>query len=234
MSSSNLPSTAPSHGHPAKDPQQPLTNSSTNPPSTSSHPPRSKPDPSTSNASQTPQGSLTATPPTRPPELARLEVTLRSALRQYPDFPSPGILFEDIMPLFVSPALHEDLIHALHLLVTHYVTSQKIDVVVGLESRGFLFGPSLALRLGAAFVPVRKKGKLPGPCETEGFQKEYGADEFQMQSDAIKPGQRVVIVDDIIATGELCKTYAVDVLLIRVYCRWKCGCSWQARAKTRR
>lgn len=138
------------------------------------------------------------------------------------------------MPLFVSPALHEDLIHALHLLVTHYVTSQKIDVVVGLESRGFLFGPSLALRLGAAFVPVRKKGKLPGPCETEGFQKEYGADEFQMQSDAIKPGQRVVIVDDIIATGELCKAYAVDVLLIRVYCRWKCGCSWQARAKTRR
>ena len=79
---------------------------------------------------------------------------------------------------------------------------RKPDVVVGLEARGFLFGPSLALRLGAAFVPVRKKGKLPGTCETTSYKKEYGEDFFQMQSDAIKPGQKVIIVDDIIATGE--------------------------------
>lgn len=76
-----------------------------------------------------------------------------------------------------------------------------IDVIVGLESRGFLFGPTLALKMGASFVPVRKKGKLPGECATETYKKEYGEDVFQMQSDAIKPGMKVVIVDDIIATG---------------------------------
>ena len=79
---------------------------------------------------------------------------------------------------------------------------QKPDVIVGLEARGFLFGPALALRLGAGFVPVRKKGKLPGPTVTASYKKEYGEDYFQMQSDGVKPGQRVVIVDDIIATGE--------------------------------
>lgn len=72
---------------------------------------------------------------------------------------------------------------------------------MGLEARGFLFGPSLALRLGAGFVPVRKRGKLPGPTETAGYKKEYGEDFFQIQGDAIKPGQRVLVVDDIIATG---------------------------------
>lgn len=74
-------------------------------------------------------------------------------------------------------------------------------MVVGLEARGFLIGPSLALRLGAAFVPVRKKGKLPGPCETQAFEKEYGQDFFQMQAGAVKGGQNVIVVDDIIATG---------------------------------
>lgn len=72
-----------------------------------------------------------------------------------------------------------------------------------MEARGFLFGPSLALALGAGFVPIRKKGKLPGPTETAGFEKEYGKDWFEIQKDAIKQGQRVVIVDDIIATGTL-------------------------------
>ena len=76
-----------------------------------------------------------------------------------------------------------------------------MDVVLGLEARGFLFGPSLALRLGAGFVPVRKRGKLPGPTEEAAYEKEYGEDFFQIQRDAIKKGQRVVIVDDIIATG---------------------------------
>lgn len=74
---------------------------------------------------------------------------------------------------------------------------------MGLEARGFLFGPSLALKLGAGFVPVRKPGKLPGSTETAGFKKEYGEDFFQIQKDAIKPGQRVIVVDDIIATGRL-------------------------------
>lgn len=125
---------------------------------------------------------------------------LRSAIRQFPDWPQPGILFEDILPIFADASLFRDLITALELRIKAEF-SQPPDVIVALESRGFLFGPSLALNLGASFVPVRKKGKLPGPVETEAFEKEYGKDFFQLQSDAIKPGQRVVVVDDLIATG---------------------------------
>ncbi|KZZ87959.1 Adenine phosphoribosyl transferase [Ascosphaera apis ARSEF 7405] len=135
-------------------------------------------------------------------ELSSLQTSLRNALRQFKDFPSPGIVFEDIMPIFANPELHEALIRSLYLYVTStWPAGERPDVVVGLDARGFLFGPSLALRLGAAFVPVRKEGKLPGPCETVVYEKEYGADRFQMQADAIKPGQKVLIVDDIIATG---------------------------------
>ncbi|KAK5790513.1 hypothetical protein VI817_007800 [Penicillium citrinum] len=134
-------------------------------------------------------------------ELASLKVSLRAALRQFPDFPSPGILFEDILPIFADPTLHEALIRSLELHILESSGGQKPDVIVGLEARGFLMGPSLALRLGAAFVPVRKQGKLPGPCETQGYEKEYGTDFFQMQAGSIKPGQKVIVVDDIIATG---------------------------------
>lgn len=87
---------------------------------------------------------------------------------------------------------------------TYYADDQKPDIVVGLEARGFLFAPSLALALGTGFVPIRKKGKLPGPTETAIYEKEYGKDLFEIQKEAIKQGQRVLIVDDIIATG----TYA--------------------------
>ncbi|KAJ5144734.1 hypothetical protein N7448_002126 [Penicillium atrosanguineum] len=134
-------------------------------------------------------------------ELAGLKVKLRGALRQFPDFPSKGILFEDILPIFADASLHEALIRSLELHILGAYGGQKPDVIVGLEARGFLIGPSLALRLGASFVPVRKQGKLPGPCITQGYEKEYGEDFFQMQSDSIKPGQKVVVVDDIIATG---------------------------------
>ncbi|KAJ5632184.1 Adenine phosphoribosyltransferase [Penicillium lividum] len=134
-------------------------------------------------------------------ELASLKVSLRSSLRQFPDFPTPGILFEDILPIFADPKLHEALIRSLELHILANNGGQKPDVIVGLEARGFLIGPSLALRLGAGFVPVRKQGKLPGPCITQGYEKEYGQDFFQMQEDAIKPGQKVIVVDDIIATG---------------------------------
>ncbi|EEQ33241.1 adenine phosphoribosyltransferase [Microsporum canis] len=156
-----------------------------------------------SNASATTQvAGDSSSSASRAAELASLKVKLRSSLRQFPDFPSPGILFEDILPIFADPALHESLIRGLelHLLET-YGADQKPDVIVGLDARGFLFGPSLALRLGAAFVPVRKQGKLPGPVITQEYQKEYGSDFFQMQKDAIKPGQKVIVVDDIIATG---------------------------------
>ncbi|KAF2729928.1 adenine phosphoribosyltransferase [Polyplosphaeria fusca] len=170
---------------------------------TSAHPPAHQPDPtltltstSTSNASQ---GGQPAASAAAAAELARLKMRLRQAVRQFPDFPSPGILFEDILPIFADASLHADLIRALELHVAQ--TYDTPDVVVGLDARGFLFGPSLAMRIGASFVPVRKKGKLPGPCETASFQKEYGEDFFQMQGDAIKPGQKVLVVDDLIATG---------------------------------
>ncbi|KAB8278028.1 phosphoribosyltransferase-like protein [Aspergillus minisclerotigenes] len=134
-------------------------------------------------------------------ELASLKISLRAALRQFPDFPSPGILFEDILPIFANPILHEALLRSLELHILQNHGDQKPDVIVGLEARGFLIGPSLALRLGASFVPVRKQGKLPGPCATQAYEKEYGQDFFQMQADSIKPGQKVIVVDDIIATG---------------------------------
>jgi adenine phosphoribosyltransferase len=177
--------------------------SALNPPgaSTSAHPPSSSPDP-TLTSNNAAQGGFSATAAAGSAELAHLKVRLREALRQFPDFPSPGILFEDILPIFVDPSLHEALLRALELqILRQYGESTKPDVVVGLEARGFLFGPSLALRLGAAFVPVRKQGKLPGPTETASYKKEYGEDFFQMQKDAIKPGQKVLVVDDIIATG---------------------------------
>lgn len=166
--------------------------------STSSHPPRDRPD-----ATEAPQKRLSASSPQSSPELTHLRERLHRSLRQYPDFPSPGILFEDILPLFADALLHKSLLRALELQVKDsFGQDQTPDVIVGLEARGFLFGPSLALKLGAAFVPVRKQGKLPGPTETASFKKEYGEDFFQIQSDAIKPGQRVLVVDDIIATGK--------------------------------
>ncbi|KAE8387196.1 adenine phosphoribosyltransferase [Aspergillus alliaceus] len=157
--------------------------------------PSQQPDAATSQVGQSPSSS------SRTAELASLKVSLRAALRQYPDFPSPGILFEDILPIFANPTLHESLLRSLELHILENHGNQKPDVIVGLEARGFLMGPSLALRLGASFVPVRKQGKLPGPCKTQAYEKEYGQDFFQMQADSIKPGQKVIVVDDIIATG---------------------------------
>lgn len=194
-----------SHPHPHSTP------ASTS--ATASHPSSARPDPTLSATNNAPRGYATAAP-AGPAELAHLKVELRNGLRQFPDFPEPGVLFEDIMPLFASPKLHTALIRALELQVaavfnTSVGEKSDIEVVVGLESRGFLFGPTLAKALGAGFVPVRKKGKLPGPCATETYQKEYGADVFQMQEDAIKPGAKVVVVDDIIATGELVRVGGV-------------------------
>ena len=193
----------PPHGHP--DNTAPSTQNADRA-STASHPPQGKPDPTTA-PDHGAQGGLAAAYASGPAELSNLKVNLRSALRQFPDFPSPGILFEDIMPIFANHAHFTSLMRALELQVaaafnTTVGEKSGIDVVVGLESRGFLFGPTLALRLGAGFVPVRKQGKLPGKCVTEGYEKEYGTDHFQVQEDAIKPGQKVIIVDDIIRTGK--------------------------------
>ena len=165
--------------------------------STSSHPPTGEHHP---DATDYPRVSATHSPSTS--ELASLKIRLQQSLRQYPDFPTPGILFQDILPLFNDPTLHQALVRALELhITTNYAKGQRPDVIVGLEARGFLVGPSLALRLGAGFVPIRKRGKLPGPTETASYKKEYGEDFFQIQSDAIKQGQQVLVIDDIIATG---------------------------------
>lgn len=122
---------------------------------------------------------------------------LRAALDSYQDFPKPGVLFEDIMPLFRKPDLFRKLIKVLK----EHVEPLKPTVIVGLDARGFLFGPQLALELDIAFVPVRKASKLPGELYTVSFEKEYGADVFALQKASIHSGDRVVIVDDIIATG---------------------------------
>ncbi|KAK0530754.1 adenine phosphoribosyltransferase [Tilletia horrida] len=124
------------------------------------------------------------------------------------DFPTPGILFCDILPVLRDPLAFEALLnHILNHVFTHTTTllpstsSGKIDAVVGLDARGFLFGPILALRLGASFVPVRKRGKLPGECVQASYAKEYGQDVFEMQAGALQKGANVLVVDDLIATG---------------------------------
>ncbi|ORX83006.1 adenine phosphoribosyltransferase [Basidiobolus meristosporus CBS 931.73] len=125
---------------------------------------------------------------------------VKSLLRIIPDFPKKGIQFQDIFPVFQDPLAVEAVVtnFVQHILATH---SEKVDVVVGLDARGFLFGPLIALRLGASFVPVRKVGKLPGNNIKATYEKEYGTDEFEMSVGAIKPGNNVIIVDDLIATG---------------------------------
>ncbi|KJZ77386.1 Adenine phosphoribosyltransferase [Hirsutella minnesotensis 3608] len=141
-------------------------------------------------------------------QLASAKMTLHKTLRQFPDFPIPGIDFVDIMPLFANPEAHATLVSALEMQIVQSFAHSKPDVIVGLDARGFLFGPGLALRLGVGFATVRKKGKLPGPCVTAEYVKEYGKDLFQMQQDAVRPGQKVLIVDDIIATGGSAKAAA--------------------------
>ncbi|KAF8897459.1 phosphoribosyltransferase-like protein [Infundibulicybe gibba] len=130
---------------------------------------------------------------------------LKKQLTAHPDFPKKGIVFLDIFPILRNPISFETLItHFVHHITSHTLAtspSGRVDVVVGLDARGFLLGPIIALRLGAAFVPVRKQGKLPGRCVSASYEKEYGIDSFEMQADAITPGQVVVIVDDLIATG---------------------------------
>lgn len=151
-------------------------------------------------ATQDASGGQPAATPAAAAELASTKIKLLGALRSFPDFPIPGINFIDILPLFQDVTTHLALLRALELQVLE--SAVKPDVIVGLDARGFLFGPSLALRLNASFVPVRKKGKMPGPCVTAAYEKEYGTDFFQMQEGAIKPDQKVLVVDDIIATGE--------------------------------
>ncbi|MAT81459.1 MAG: adenine phosphoribosyltransferase [Phycisphaerae bacterium] len=122
---------------------------------------------------------------------------LRNLVRDIPDYPSPGIVFRDITPLLRDPA---GLSLAVELMVNPF-RDANIDLVVGAESRGFIFGTALARALNAGFIPIRKKGKLPGDTVSQDYELEYGHDTLEIHTDAIQPGQRVLMVDDLIATG---------------------------------
>lgn len=122
---------------------------------------------------------------------------LKKLIREVPDFPKEGILFYDITTLLKDKRGFAMLIDA---LAEHYI-DQEIDLVLGMEARGFIFGPALAYRLNAGFVPVRKPGKLPAATARFDYALEYGTNTLEIHKDAIRPGQRVIIVDDLLATG---------------------------------
>lgn len=126
---------------------------------------------------------------------------LKSQIALYPDFPKPGILFEDFFPLCSNEKAFK---LCIDLLAERYKT-QNIDVIVGLESRGFILGSALAYKLGVAFVPIRKPGKLPGLTYSVSYEKEYGLDTLTISKTALKKNQRVLIIDDLIATGGTAK-----------------------------
>jgi adenine phosphoribosyltransferase len=122
---------------------------------------------------------------------------IREAIRNVPDFPKPGILFKDITPLLQDPALGK-------LIVQRFIEkvgSTKVDAILGVESRGFLFGYMLAVEMGIPFVPVRKSGKLPWKTIGVDYALEYGTARIEIHDDAIKPGMKVMVHDDLLATG---------------------------------
>jgi adenine phosphoribosyltransferase len=122
---------------------------------------------------------------------------LKKLIRQVPDFPKAGINFYDITTLLKHPAGLRQTVDAL----AAEFEGMKIDAVIGVEARGFIFAPALAYHLGAGFVPVRKPKKLPAACTSISYDLEYGQDTLEIHSDAVSPGQRVIIADDLLATG---------------------------------
>ena len=124
-------------------------------------------------------------------------IDLKKLIREIPDYPKPGILFYDITTLLIHPVgLH----WAVDILANTFL-DQKIDRVIGIEARGFIFAPMVAYRLNAGFVPVRKPNKLPAERATMSYSLEYGKDAIEIHRDAITAGQEVVIIDDLLATG---------------------------------
>ena len=121
---------------------------------------------------------------------------VRAALRAYPDFPSAGIVFQDVAPLLRDAALLGGVVDAMGAPFRG-----RVDKVVGIESRGFLLGAPVALALGVGFIPVRKLGKLPGATLREEYALEYGRATLELQADALRPGERALVVDDVLATG---------------------------------
>jgi adenine phosphoribosyltransferase len=136
------------------------------------------------------------------------EDQLRKFIRDVPDFPQPGIIFKDITPLLADKATFKGVVEQ----VCSHWAERPPDVVTAIEARGFIPGGAVALGLGAGFVPIRKPGKLPWKTVSQDYQLEYGTDQLQIHEDAVKPGQTVLIVDDVLATGG---TAAAATQLIR-------------------
>ena len=133
---------------------------------------------------------------------------IEAAIRNIPDFPKPGIRFKDITPVLANARLFAGAID----LLTEKHAPGTIDAVVGIDARGFIFAAAAATKLHAGFVPVRKKGKLPFTIIEQDYALEYGSDRIEIQTDAVAPGQRVIVVDDLLATGG---TMAAGINLLR-------------------
>lgn len=140
--------------------------------------------------------------------VSAVKETLRNAIRNVPDFPQPGIQFKDITPVLADPSLFAQSIDAL----AEGLNSESIDAVVGIDARGFIFASAVALKLKAGFIPVRKQGKLPWKTFEESYSLEYGTNTVAIHQDALKPNSRVLLVDDLLATGG---TAAAAASLIR-------------------
>jgi len=122
---------------------------------------------------------------------------IKSAIRDIPDFPKPGIIFKDITPILKDPKLCENIVNAF----VEQLQGIRIDAIAGIESRGFLFGLTLATKLGVSFIPVRKAGKLPFTIKQKAYKLEYGTATIELHTDAFEPGQHILIHDDLLATG---------------------------------
>jgi adenine phosphoribosyltransferase len=125
------------------------------------------------------------------------EIEIRDYIRDIPDFPKPGILFKDITPLLSDPAAFRT---SIKRLLDHFA-GRRIDVIAAAEARGFIFGAPLAMEMAAGFVPIRKPGKLPHATVALEYQLEYGTDSLEVHTDAFGPGHRVLLIDDVLATG---------------------------------
>lgn len=140
--------------------------------------------------------------------MSKASYNFKDYIRVIPDFPQPGIRFKDITTLLKDGAVYRAVVEEMRIAVEHL----KIDIIAGPEARGFVVGAPLALALGVGFAPIRKSGKLPGETITASYDLEYGKDQLAMHKDAITPGQRVLIADDLLATGG---TIATSMNLIR-------------------
>ena len=139
------------------------------------------------------------TEPVTEPATAGLQQEIVARIRDVPDYPTPGVVFKDITPLLADGPAFAAVIGA--IAAPHRAPGAEVDLVVGIEARGFMFAAPVAVALGVGFVPVRKIGKLPFATVGAAYELEYGTAEVEMHADAIRPGQRVLLVDDVLATG---------------------------------